>query len=107
MARGVISCGTRKITNNVRVPVKVKEGKSTGAHRARAEKIGKLTNREREIVELIAEGLKNKEIAARLSISPATVRHHLSAIFAKLDVENRLKLVVFAYRNGFANPGNS
>jgi DNA-binding NarL/FixJ family response regulator len=83
----------------------VKEGKSKGAHQAGAMKIARLTNREREIIHLIAEGLKNKEIARRLSISPATVRHHLSAIFAKLDVADRLKLVVFAYRNGLADIG--
>ena len=69
-----------------------------------ANTIAKLTKREREIIELIAEGLKNKEIAARLSISPATVRHHLSAIFAKLGVPDRLKLMVFAYQQGLADP---
>ena len=69
-----------------------------------ANTIAKLTKREREIIELIAEGLKNKEIAARLSISPATVRHHLSAIFAKLEVPDRLKLMVFAYQQGLADP---
>jgi DNA-binding NarL/FixJ family response regulator len=69
-----------------------------------ANSIGRLTKREREIIELIAQGMKNKEIAARLSISPATVRHHLSAIFAKLDVPDRLKLVVFAYAHGLATP---
>lgn len=66
--------------------------------------IARLTKREREIIQLIAEGLKNKEIAARLYISPATVRHHLSAIFAKLEVPNRLKLMVFAYQQGLVNP---
>jgi len=66
--------------------------------------IARLTKREREIIDLIAQGLKNKEIAARLSISPATVRHHLSAIFAKLEVPDRLKLIVFAYTHGIAYP---
>ena len=69
-----------------------------------ANAIAKLTKREREIIELIAEGLKNKEIAERLSISPTTVRHHLSAIFAKLEVPDRLKLIVFAYQQGLASP---
>jgi len=62
--------------------------------------IAKLTKREREIIELIAQGMKNKEIAERLSISPATVRHHLSTIFAKLEVPDRLKLLIFAYEQG-------
>ena len=65
--------------------------------------IARLTKREREIIELIAEGLKNKEIAERLCISPATVRHHLSAIFAKLEVPDRLKLMVFAYQHHLAD----
>ena len=69
-----------------------------------ANSIARLTKREREIIELIAEGLKNKEIAERLSISPATVRHHLSAIFAKLEVPDRLKLIVFAYQQGLVDP---
>ncbi len=66
------------------------------------EQILKLTKREREIIRLVAEGLKNKEIAERLYISSSTVRHHLSAIFAKLEVADRLKLIVFAFRNGLA-----
>jgi len=68
-----------------------------------AVKIARLTKREREIIMLVSEGLKNKEIAARLCISAATVRHHLSSIFAKLDVPNRLKLVVYAYRHELAD----
>ena len=68
-----------------------------------ANSIMRLTKREREIIALVAEGLKNKEIAERLFISPLTVRHHLSAIFAKLEVTDRVKLVVFAFRNGLAD----
>jgi DNA-binding NarL/FixJ family response regulator len=71
-------------------------------------KIAKLTKREREIISLVAEGLKNKEIADRLFISSATVRHHLSSIFAKLEIGDRLKLIVFAFRHGLAVlPDNS
>jgi DNA-binding NarL/FixJ family response regulator len=68
-----------------------------------ARKISKLTKREHEVVGLVAEGLKNNEIAERLCISSATVRHHLSAIFGKLEVADRLKLMVFAFRNGLAD----
>lgn len=63
-----------------------------------------LTKREREIVALIAEGLTNRELAERMCISEATVRTHLTSIFLKLGVTNRLKLVVYAYRHGLANP---
>ena len=62
--------------------------------------IAKLTKREREVIGLVAEGLKNKEIADRLFISSSTVRHHLTAIFAKLEIADRLKLIVFAFQNG-------
>lgn len=61
------------------------------------ERIKSLTDRERAVVGLIAEGLTNKEIGIRLSIAVTTVTHHLSAIFQKLEVEGRLKLVIFAF----------
>ena len=61
-----------------------------------------LTRREREVVALVAEGLRNKEIAERLFISQGTVRQHLSSIFCKLGIPDRLKLIVYAYRHGLA-----
>ena len=65
-------------------------------------KIASLTEREREVVSLIGEGLKNKQIAARLFISETTVRHHLTSIFDKLDVSDRLELIIYAYQHGLA-----
>lgn len=65
--------------------------------------IADLTKREREIVATLSQGLKNKEIADRLHISEGTVRTHLSSIFAKLGVPDRLKLIVYAYRHGLAD----
>ena len=67
-------------------------------------RISSLTEREREIVPLVGEGLRNKEISNRLFISQTTVRHHLTSIFSKLDVSNRLELVVFLYQHNLANP---
>jgi len=72
-----------------------------GAGRAR---IDSLTPREREVVRLVSEGLKNKQIAERLTIADVTVRHHLTSIFAKLEVADRLSLVVFAFRHGLSHP---
>jgi DNA-binding NarL/FixJ family response regulator len=63
-------------------------------------RIATLTGREREVASLVAEGLKNKQIAARLSIAEPTVRHHLTSIFEKLGVEDRLGLVVHFHRHG-------
>jgi DNA-binding NarL/FixJ family response regulator len=66
------------------------------------ERMAMLTDREREVIRLIGEGLKNKQIAEHLSISEATVRHHLTSIFSKLNVADRFELVVYAYRHGLA-----
>jgi DNA-binding NarL/FixJ family response regulator len=59
-----------------------------------------LTKRELEVVSKIGNGMTNKEIARKLYISEATVRHHLSSIYGKLRVNDRLNLVIHAYRNG-------
>jgi DNA-binding NarL/FixJ family response regulator len=63
-----------------------------------------LTGREREVIGLTCEGLKNKQIAERLFISEATVHHHLTSIYDKLGVSGRFKLMVFAYQNGLIGP---
>jgi two-component system nitrate/nitrite response regulator NarL len=65
-------------------------------------KIKTLTVREREIIKLIGQGFKNQAIADRLCISEATVRHHLTSIFGKLGVGDRLELAIYAYRHGLA-----
>ena len=62
-------------------------------------KITKLTDREREIIICIAEGLKNKQIAERMFISETTVRHHLTSVFNKLGVADRLELMIYAFRH--------
>jgi len=62
-----------------------------------------LTAREREVVDLVGEGLKNKQIADRLYISETTVRHHLTSILKKLNVKDRLELLIFAYRNNLVS----
>lgn len=61
-----------------------------------------LTDRELQVISLIAEGLKNKQIAQRLFISETTVTHHLSSIFSKLDVSDRLELVIYAFGHDLA-----
>lgn len=62
-----------------------------------------LTPREIEIVNAIAAGDSNREVAARLSISLQTVKHHLTSIFDKTGTSSRLELALFAIRNGVAN----
>jgi len=64
--------------------------------------IDSLTDRERQVVELVAEGMSNDEIADRLHLSPATVRTHVSRAMLKLSARDRAQLVVFAFRSGLA-----
>lgn len=73
-------------------------------HGAESGRIGTLTKREREVVTLVGEGLRNKQIAEKLFISETTVRHHITSIFNKLGVSNRLNLVMYAYQHGLAKP---
>jgi len=63
-----------------------------------------LTEREREVVALVAEGLSNQEIAERLVLSPLTAKTHVSRAMAKLDVRDRAQLVVVAYESGLVRP---
>lgn len=64
-----------------------------------------LTGREREIVVLVAQGLSNDEIAARLFVSPLTAKTHVNRAMAKLGARDRAQLVVLAYRAGLVRPG--
>ena len=82
-----------------RVLQEISEEKQSDPNRA---KIDTLTERERQVVSLVGEGLKNKQIADRLFISETTVTHHLSSVFSKLEVSDRLELVVYAFRHGLA-----
>lgn len=62
--------------------------------------MSELTDREREVVTLVAQGLTNDEIAAELVVSPATARTHVSRAMVKLGARDRAQLVVFAYQSG-------
>ena len=62
-------------------------------------KINSLTKREYEVLTLIAEGLSNKDIADRLFISEKTVKNHVSSIFKKIEVNDRIQAAIFAFKN--------
>jgi len=64
-----------------------------------------LTDREREVVGLVGAGLNNDEITARLFLSPATAKTHVSRAMIKLHARDRAQLVVLAYESGLVRPG--
>ena len=66
-----------------------------------------LTEREREVMALVAGGLSNEEIAERLVVSPATAKTHVSRAMIKLGARDRAQLVVFAYETGLVRPAGS
>jgi DNA-binding NarL/FixJ family response regulator len=70
-----------------------------------AAELGSLTEREHEVLLLVGNGLSNDEIAARLVLSPATAKTHVSRIMTKLGVRDRAQLVVLAYEAGLITPG--
>jgi DNA-binding NarL/FixJ family response regulator len=65
----------------------------------------RLTEREREVVALVGEGLSNQEIADRLVVSPATAKTHVSRAMRELGARDRAQLVVIAYESGLVRPG--
>ncbi|GAB3210733.1 response regulator transcription factor [Nocardia tengchongensis] len=78
---------------------------ATHAKPAPTAQFSELTDREREVMTLVAEGLTNAEIAERLYLSPATARTHVSRILIKLGARDRTQLVVLAYESGLVRPG--
>ena len=89
---------TRKLINRY-----VTQPRNTGT----ATGLDELTNRERQAVALVAQGLSNDQIADRMVISPMTAKTHINRAMTKLHVRDRAQLVVLAYESGLVAPRNS
>jgi DNA-binding NarL/FixJ family response regulator len=83
----------------------IAEFTARAAHPDPGPRLTALTGREREVMALVAAGLSNDEIAARLVLSPATAKTHVSRIMTKTGVRDRAQLVILAYESGLTVPG--
>jgi DNA-binding NarL/FixJ family response regulator len=109
VTRSLIAAFTEKTAGPARTDAGPVAGSGSGggtrAGTAAPPGLAALTDREREVVALVAEGLSNEEIAARLVVSPLTAKTHVSRAMTKLAARDRAQLVVFAYAHGLAAPG--
>jgi DNA-binding NarL/FixJ family response regulator len=94
---------TRRVIGEFAIPGG--RGRLSAPPEAAEQQLEQLTDREREVMVLVAEGLSNDQIAARLVISPATAKTHVSRAMVKLGARDRAQLVVYAYEAGLIRPG--
>ena len=94
------------VTRRLITDIASRPERSLAGDQASGKILAGLTDREREVMALVAEGLSNDEIAARLFLSPLTAKTHVSRIMTKLNARDRAQLVVLAYESGLVTPGH-
>ncbi len=85
----------------------IEEFARTPTHAPRPAEVDRLTQRELEVLHLVARGMSNAEIAANLVVSEATVKTHVARVLDKLGLRDRVQAVVYAYEHGVIQPGAS
>jgi DNA-binding NarL/FixJ family response regulator len=103
----VVAAGDALLSPSVTRRLVEEFGRRAAAPVARPASVDELTGREMEVLILIARGLSNAEIAARLVVSPGTVKTHVARILMKLGLRDRVQAVVLAYESGLVEPGRS
>ncbi|MEU3187847.1 response regulator transcription factor [Streptomyces sp. NPDC006923] len=101
----VVAAGDALLAPNITKRLIAEFSRMTGAPRAPLkDRVGDLTERETEVLSLIAQGLSNAEIARRLVVAEQTVKTHVSRILVKLGLRDRTQAAVFAYETGLVRP---
>ncbi|WP_285708372.1 response regulator transcription factor [Microtetraspora sp. NBRC 16547] len=101
----VVAAGDALLAPNITKRLIAEFSRMTGAPRTPLkDRVGDLTERESEVLSLIAQGLSNAEIAARLVVAEQTVKTHVSRILVKLGLRDRTQAAVFAYETGLVRP---
>jgi DNA-binding NarL/FixJ family response regulator len=100
-----VAAGDSLLSPSVTSRVIERMAQQPAPHTRRDARLAALTPRERQVLELVARGLSNNEIAATLIIEESTVKTHTKRILAKLGARDRVQAVIFAYEHGLTSPG--
>ena len=103
----VVAAGDALLAPSVTQRLLVRFAETLARPEERASELSLLTERELEVLNLVAAGLSNAELAERLFLSETTVKTHVSSVLRKLSLRDRVQAVVFAYEAGLVRPGST